>query len=128
MPLINQYNLPIPSVPLKPRKLSDQTRRNQIVDEIIESQAHYLILLGDEPIQWFLKFFDNRWKRLADFGTTEESYGNLHDTRIDSVDLQILPLTHPRQVSKLGRHSEKWYQAHQVWLKKKASLIAEKIN
>jgi len=128
LPLIQKYNLPHPSVPLKPRKLTDETRRNQIVEEIIESQANFLILLGDEPIQWFLKFYDNRWKRLADFGTTEDQYGSLHDTKIGNKEMKILPLTHPRQIARLGNYSKIWYESHQTWLIKKFSQIARIIN
>lgn len=124
VPLKDKFNFPDPSVPSVPRKLSDEKRCNQILGEIIESRADILILLGDKPIQWFLKFFDYRWKRLSDFGQTEELYGHLHDTRIDNFDIKILPLAHPRQIAKLGKSSEIWYEAHQNWLKKSAPNIS----
>ncbi len=118
LPLQYKYNLPPPSVPSVPTKLSDEKRRNQIFAEIIQSRADILILLGDKPVQWFLKFYDNRWKRLSDFGITDELYGNLHTTKLNHIDLKILPLAHPRQIAKLGKSSDSWYRAHQNWLKK----------
>jgi uracil-DNA glycosylase len=128
MPLFEKFDLPYPSIPLKPRRLTDETRRNQILEEIITSQANYLILLGDEPIQWFLEFYDNRWKNLAGFGITEELYGHLHGTKIGNKQINILPLTHPRQIAKLGNYSKTWYQAHQTWLIKRSSQIANFMN
>ena len=125
LPILDKYNLPEPSVPSVPLKLSDEKRRNQILAEIIESKAEILILLGDKPIQWFLKFYDSRWKRLSDFGLEENFYGHLHATRIDCNDLKILPLAHPRQIAKLGKSSENWFQAHQKWLRKSATNISK---
>ncbi|MDO9087969.1 MAG: hypothetical protein Q7U53_17315 [Anaerolineaceae bacterium] len=127
-PLKDKYNLPEPSVPSVPQILSDEKRRNQILAEIIESRAVTLIMLGDKPIQWFLKFYDNRYKRLSDFVQTEDLYGHLNDTRIENVDLKILPLAHPRQIAKLGKSSDIWYKAHQNWLKKTSTHIIEFIK
>lgn len=128
MPLIEKYDLPHPSVPQKPRRLTDEIRRNQILEEIVASQANILILLGDEPIQWFLKFYDNRWNHLSDFGKSNQLYGRLHYAKLENTDLKILPLAHPRQIARLGKSSQIWYETHQIWIKKTASQIAGIVN
>ena len=61
--------------------------------------AAVLVLLGDKPIQWFLKYYVDTWKRLSDF----PEYGQLYPFEINGQSLEILPLAHPRQVAKLGR-------------------------
>jgi uracil-DNA glycosylase len=112
LPLVDKYGLPLPTVPPVPSKLTDQARREEILNEIEESQAEVLVLLGDKPIQWFLKYYVDTWKRLSDF----PEYGQLYPIEINGRSLEILPLAHPRQIAKLGRSSQKWYDLHQAWL------------
>lgn len=112
LPLVDEYHLPIPTFPTVPSRLSDETRRNEILSELEESQANILVLLGDKPIQWFLKFFDKTWNRLADF----PDYGALYEAKIEGKNYQILPVAHPRQIARLGTSSKKWYDLHQNWL------------
>lgn len=50
-----------------------------------------LILLGDEPLRWFLGYFTSLPKRLADF----KEYGHPHSTEIHGLKLGALPLAHP---------------------------------
>ena len=120
------FNLPIPSVPGIPKNLADNKRRNEILNEIQESGARKLVLLGDKPIHWFLSHFDKRWRKLADFGSDRSSYGIWHRTNLDGVEMEILPLAHPRQIAKLGRSSAVWYDAHQEWLKRPSSNLKGK--
>ena len=122
-PFIEEYDLPIPTVPEVPGQLTDYKRRAAILEELIESGANTLLLLGDKPIQWFLKSYDQRWNRLTDFTQNEESYGLLHPLRIKGKAIQILPLAHPRQIAKLGSSSVKWYEYHQTWLVQSASKL-----
>jgi hypothetical protein len=122
-PFIEEYNLPIPSVPEVPGQLTGNKRRAVILNEIIESGANTLILLGDKPIQWFLKYYDHRWNRLTDFTHNEDSYGQFHSTQIRGKVLQLLPLAHPRQIAQLGRSSVKWYEYHQTWIDQSASKM-----
>jgi uracil-DNA glycosylase len=112
LPLVDEYKLSVPTVPEVPKRLTDETRRKAILEEFIMSKADVLVLLGDKPIQWFLKFFDDQWKRLSDF----EMYGRLHEARVGSITVNVLPLAHPRQIAKLGRSSKKWFELHQIWL------------
>lgn len=122
-PFIEEYDLPIPTVPEIPGQLTDHKRRAAILEELIESDADTLILLGDKPIIWFLKYYDQRWKKLSDFGQNEDSYGQLHSTQIKRKTIKILPLAHPRQIAKLGRSSAKWYEYHQTWMHQSAHKI-----
>ena len=112
LPLIEAYGLPIPTVPPVPKKITDEARREEILQEIAESKAKVLVLLGDKPIQWFLRHYLDQWKRLSDF----KKYGELHPVEIKGIHLDVLPLAHPRQIARLGRSSQKWYEVHQEWL------------
>jgi len=111
MPLVERYGLPVPSVPSVPRTLADDARRRQILEEIQESRAEAVVLLGDEPIRWFLRHFDDCWRRLSDF----EPYGRRHPVQLDDLDIDVLPLVHPRQAARLGRSSKKWFELHELW-------------
>ena len=113
LPLTAKHGLPIPSIPPVPDELADAPRRAAILEELRESQASVLVLLGDQPIRWFLRFFDSRWSKLSDFG----AYGRLHATKIDGRDVQVLPLAHPRQASRLGFSSAHWFEEHDGWIK-----------
>jgi hypothetical protein len=119
LPIAERYGLPKPTVPLLPRILSNEIRRKEIVNEIIESGAKVLILLGDLPIRWFIRFFDNRWTKLSDFS----SYGQLHNSHVGNKEIKILPLAHPRQIAKLGHSTLFWYETHSNWLRLSAKNI-----
>lgn len=115
-PIMEEHNLPAVILPPVPKELADDSRRRQILTEINDSQADVLILLGDEPIRWFLNAYDHRWKTLSDFGTTPSTYGQLHPTTLDGRSIQVLPLVHPRQAAKLGSHSADWHELHEQWV------------
>lgn len=121
MPLMSRCGLPEVSLPPGPNPLCGDERRRQIVDELVESQATTMVLLGDEPIKWFLRFFDDRWRRLGDFGETPGDYGRKHKVGIAGREYDILPLVHPRQVSRLGAHSATWAELHKGWMRKGGS-------
>lgn len=112
LPRAQAMGLPVPSIPPVPTCLADATRRQSILNEFLESQAETLILLGDQPIRWFLSSFDSRWQRLRDF----DSYGKRHEVVICGRRVQILPLAHPRQVARLGQSSLGWYERHTRWI------------
>ncbi|MFB3880990.1 MAG: uracil-DNA glycosylase family protein [Armatimonadota bacterium] len=117
-PAVNSYGLPAPSVPGVPRRLATECRRQQILAEIESSEAGTLVLLGDQPIQWFLSHYDGRWHRLRDFGTDSQTYGVLHHVHLGTKTLGILPLAHPRQIARLGPASGRWYDLHQAWVRR----------
>jgi len=118
---MRKYGLPIPSVPELPHPFADRERQWDILAEIKDSHADYLILLGDQPIKWFLSVFDPlSRKQLAAFGTDADSYGKLLSMSIGGRLMQVLPLAHPRQIARLGKSSVHWYELHQVWIKNTA--------
>jgi uracil-DNA glycosylase len=121
LPVAQQYALPTPTGSPVPRVLADEKRREAIVSEIHESNAGVLILLGDQPIQWFLSHYDQRWNNLKGFGSEQQTYGRLHRVRVDGRIIDVLPLAHPRQIAKLGRSSVVWHDLHQSWINGYAS-------
>ena len=121
--LMEQYSLPKVTLPPVPGKLADETRRQEIITELEESGAKTLILLGDEPIRWFLRWFEPRWQVLSDFGQDQAAYGRLHNAEINGKSYQVLPLVHPRQAARLGSHSAAWHQLHQHWSNHTAPIL-----
>jgi hypothetical protein len=126
-PNIEKFGLPKSTVPTLPAQLTDANRRKAILDEVLESEASVLVLLGDLPIKWFLTAFDKRWKKLVDFGAENDSYGKLHEIELAGKSIQLLPLCHPRQSARLGASSEGWYQLHTQWMAQTAKDIAKGI-
>ncbi|MGD0091442.1 MAG: hypothetical protein ABSE73_16105 [Planctomycetota bacterium] len=121
-PLVARHGLPTPSTPGVPSKLALDDRRNEILTELRESKARVLVLLGDQPIKWFLAHFDSRWKKLSDF----KPYGALHRATVDGLNVAVLPLVHPRQAARLGLSSSGWYEKHLAWVKERAAgLLAD---
>ena len=104
----------IPKWPDVPHSLAND-RRAEILVELEASQARILITLGDQPLRWFTAHFGAN-PRLSDYGETPESYGQLHPLTIKGRDLLLLPLAHPRQIARLGAHSDKWASLHAAWL------------
>lgn len=123
LPLMEKFGLPDPTLRPAPTTGPDQTRCLQIWEEIIESQAKTLMLLGDKPIQWFLQRYVSGRTRLAHYGVDASSYGRLHRVEIEGWRLDVLPLVHPRQASRLGTSSPKWWQLHQYWKVNTAPLL-----
>ena len=119
--------LPTPSVPFVPRELTDDKRVSEILSELRESKAEILVLLGNEPIKWFLHKFDERTE-LSEFGYDQQSYGKTHSIQISGVTIDVLPLAHPRQIARLGKSSSHWYKWHQVWIENRAPELRKKIK
>lgn len=104
-------------------ELNSQTRRNEILEELETSQADTLILLGDLPIYWFLRFHDKRFSKLVQFGDTKSTYGRQQEIRINNKTYNVIPLCHPRQADRLGNSSAKWGLLHDNWIKEKSNSI-----
>lgn len=118
--IIDKYNLPQPTIPdFDKKELNSSQRRNEILQELEDSKANTIILLGDLPIKWFLNYFDNRYSKLSQFGDTKESYGKEHPIVINNKTYMVIPLCHPRQAGRLGRASKKWGKFHDNWVKTK---------
>jgi uracil-DNA glycosylase len=127
LPIAHRYSLAEHSVPPVPYQLTNEPRRKAILNEIVESEARLLILLGDKPIQWFISYFDEHWNKLSDFGREGLSYGQLHNINLSGNKIRVLPLAHPRQIAKLGQSSAAWYELHNKWLQESASKVAQSI-
>ena len=114
-PLCERYNLPRASIPEKPVNLIDECRRNEILAELEESNADTIILLGDDPIYWFLSFVsDCKKTRLAEFGIA--TYGSPVSVNINGKTYLVIPLAHVRQGGALGQHSDFWERRHKNWV------------
>ena len=124
-PFVNQYNLPECSIPhFNAAELKNPSRVNEIVEELEQSQAGTIILLGDLPIKHFLSFF-SKSNKLSDFGKTNEEYGKPHPIIIRGKTYQVIPLVHPRQAGNLGRSSQDWSTLHRRWAIDKMSEDTE---
>jgi len=116
VPVARRFDLPEPALPKVPIRFIDEARRLEILDELRRSRAKTLITLGDQPLLWFVGHFAPHWKRLSDFGTSSDAYGRYHRLRLDDIELEILPLAHPRQAAGLGKHSPTWTKRHEAWV------------
>ncbi len=121
LPLCAQHRLPVATIPeFNKTELDSKKRRKAILKEIKESGAHTLILLGDLPIHWFLKYHtEPKYTRLSQFGTTADTYGKKHAMDVDGISMDVIPLCHPRQAGQLGRSNSKWGALHAEWVKKR---------
>lgn len=123
--LIQKYKLTPATIPIFDKKeLNSPSRRTEILQELEDSQAQTLILLGDLPIYWFLRFFDKRYSKLSQFGETPDTYGKSHPIKIKSRFYDVIPLCHPRQANRLGTSNTKWGKLHDGWVCKSNSQIA----
>ncbi len=114
-PRTKALGLPKVSLRAVPKRFADGERRAAILAEVEEARPDVIVLLGDQPIRHWLASYDRRWARLSDFGEEAKTYGRLHETTIAGRPCRLLPLAHPRQVSALGSHSEKWRDMHAGW-------------
>lgn len=105
-------NLPKYSIPEVPKILATQERVNEILLELKKSHADTIILLGDQPIKYFIsKFTNNKYNKLSDF----VDYGKPINVIIEGKSYIVFALAHPRQTSKLGKSSKKWFDFHEKW-------------
>jgi hypothetical protein len=115
-----KYGLPLASIREKPDNLIDANRLNEILTELEASQAETIILLGDDPIKWFLsKVSDCKKTRLADFGKDTKTYGFPHAVHINGKQYTVIPLAHVRQGGSLGQHNQDWEDLHTNWVEEK---------
>lgn len=112
-----KYGLNEVTIPKCPNQYCNSERSKEIMEEIKESQADLLILLGDVPIKQFLKKIAkvpysslNQYVKLY-------GYGNATDVSLDNYNIKVLPFAHPRQVGALGTYKKYWFNKHQEWEK-----------
>lgn len=114
-PLIEKYNLNPVTIPARPSAFCDKARSVEITDELMQSEAELLVLLGDIPIAQYLKKVANvPYSTLGEYVDTY-GYGTKTDITINGKRMKVLPLAHPRQIGALGAHSEKWFLVHREW-------------
>ncbi|MBO7702997.1 MAG: hypothetical protein J6S26_01020 [Solobacterium sp.] len=114
-PLIGPYGLNEVTVPERPEQFCDEARAKEITKELLRSKADLLITLGSIPIAQYLKrVSDIHWSGLREY-TKLYGYGTRTTVTIAEREIEVLPLTHPRQTAKLGGYSEVWYRTHQEW-------------
>ncbi len=105
------------------KELNSGKRRKEILEEIELSKAETLILLGDLPIKWFLKFHIPKYSKLSDFGADDQTYGKEHELEINGKLYKVIPLCHPRQAARLGSTSLKWGMLHENWINSKQLIL-----
>ena len=116
-PLIEEYNLNPVTIPARPNTFCDEKRSIEITEELMQSKAELLVLLGDIPIEQYLKkVADVPYSTLGEY-VDLYGYGNPTETIICGKNIKVLPLAHPRQIGALGAHSERWNLAHKEWEK-----------
>lgn len=117
--IIRKFKLPHATIPnFDKAELNSKQRREEILQELETSQADTLILLGDLPLYWFLRFHDKRFSKLSQFGKTPETYGRPIEIKINNKIYSVIPLCHPRQSGRLGNSNAKWGELHDNWLQK----------
>lgn len=117
---IDRFNLNPVTIPrFDKSELNSEKRRIEILKELEQSKAEKLILLGDLPIKWFLRYFDSNYTALSGFGESEQTYGQEHEIKINNHFYKVLPLCHPRQAERLGRSNAKWGKLHDKWINKR---------
>lgn len=113
--LIEKYGLNPVTIPSRPSVFCDKQRSGEITEELMQSKAELLVLLGDIPIAQYLNAVSN-----VPFSSLKEyvdmyGYGNSTEVEIGGKVIKVLPLAHPRQIGALGAHSERWFKEHQKW-------------
>ena len=78
-----ELHLPDCTTPVVPKTLAEESRCNEILEEIKSADPSVIITLGDQPLKWFASKFGSKL-RLVEYGKPKEnSYGLLHDIIID---------------------------------------------
>ena len=120
-PLVEKYNLNRVTIPTRPSTFCNEKRSEQITDELMESGASLLVLLGDIPITQYLKKVASvSYSTLGEY-VEMYGYGTKTEVVIRGKKIEVLPLAHPRQIGALGAHSERWFLAHRKWEEKHSS-------
>ena len=116
IPLVNKGIVPAINFPPIEYPLLSDARRREIANELMASKAKTLILLGDKPIEEFLKHYYS-CKSLKDFISNGKKYGDkIPNVNIDGYLVDVLPLVHPRQAGQLGTSSKSWGNIHNSWV------------
>lgn len=114
-PLISKYDLNEVTVPLAKGEFCAESRQKQITEEIKKSNAKKLVLLGDVPIKQYLKFVSEiDFSSLREY-TEKYGYGTSYPVIIDDIEIEVIPIAHPRQIGGLGGSNKFWFEEHKKW-------------
>ena len=114
-PLIKKFKLNEVTVPKRPNTYCNEARCNEITEEIRMSGARKIILLGDIPIKQYLKrVAEIDFKDLKEY-TEKYDYGTPYSTVICDMNVEITPITHPRNIGRLGKSVEWCNKKHIAW-------------
>lgn len=114
-PLIEEYGLNKVTVPPEDGKFCNDARCNEISNEIMQSGAATVVLLGDIPIKQYLsRVCSLDFKDLRDY-TQKYGYGKPIRLKILDRLINVVPLAHPRQIGGLGRSNQFWFEEHKKW-------------
>ncbi|MCB0782518.1 MAG: hypothetical protein KDC03_23765 [Flavobacteriales bacterium] len=118
-PRMAQFGLPEPTIPAFQKSESDtDKRREEILDELKASSARRIVVLGDIPIQQFIRpLSPDHPRNLSHLGELAGGYGRPWTTSLNGYEVEVIGLCHPRQAARLGRSSGKWGAAHDAWMK-----------
>lgn len=101
------YNFPRLETPI-----ADEARIIEIASELETSGARRVVLLGDEPIKYFMQRFKPEFKSLS----SVVPYGSEVEFSVNSRQYTALCLAHPRQTARLGKSNLYWFERHREWL------------
>ncbi|MBL7950217.1 MAG: hypothetical protein JNM62_00740 [Flavobacteriales bacterium] len=124
-PCMAQFNLPEPTVPAF-RKAESNTdiRRDEILDELDRSGAQTVVVLGDVPIEQFIRPLASvRIRNLDHMKDLARGYGKPLELKLAGRPVQLIGLCHPRQAGRLGRNSKVWRGRHATWIKSNNTVI-----
>lgn len=114
-PLIEAYGLNEVTVPPEDGKFCNDARCDEITNEILESRAKTIVLLGDIPIKQYLrKVCSLDFTDLRDY-TKKYGYGKPIRLKIADTTISVVPIAHPRQIGGLGRSNQFWFEEHRKW-------------
>lgn len=114
-PLIEKYGLNEVTIPPEDGKFCNDTRCDEISDEIMRSGAGTVVLLGDIPIKQYLsKVCALDFKDLRDY-TGKYGYGKPIRLKVRERSVDVVPIAHPRQIGGLGRSNQFWFDEHKKW-------------
>lgn len=118
-PLVKKYGLNPVTVPAAGEAFCDDERVSEITKELLESQAEWLILLGDKPIKQYLKkvvkMTNDNWNDLKEC-VEINGYGTIIEMEIAGKMLKVVPMVHPHHIIPVEPYSHKWHDNHMKWV------------
>jgi hypothetical protein len=102
-------------IPIVPKNI-DESRILEIKNEIIESNANTIILLGQDTLKWFIS-------KVSDFNIIElrsiYPYGKPFDIKIIGIEksFKVYAFAHMHHIEKPIGKGKEWKEKHLDWIK-----------